>query len=316
MLFSILIPAYKGQYLKECIDSVIGQSYQSFEIIILNDCSPDDIDSIVNEYSDQRIRYYKNDVNVGAKDVVYNWNKCLDLSLGEYVICMGDDDLLSPGCLEKYKNAINDYPDIKVFHCRSFIVDELSKKISLTTSWPLKETVFENMWHRINYYREQFIGDFLYKKDELVNKGGFYYLPFAWASDDITSYMAMEDRGIIHINDPLFCYRKNSLTITSSGDPRVKLEAISLEERWYYNFMSSHKPCCSVDKVAYSSIEKTLPRYFKRKRIYTIAYCRKTQHYFIRSFVFWLTHLKETQLSLMELGYAFILACKNKFGRT
>lgn len=47
-LFSIMIPVYKPQYLEECIDSILAQTYRDFELILVNDGSPYDIDSIVN----------------------------------------------------------------------------------------------------------------------------------------------------------------------------------------------------------------------------------------------------------------------------
>ena len=72
--FSVTIPAYKDRYLKETIDSVLAQTYQNYEIVIVNDASPYDLDSIVQQYTDQRIRYFKNEKNCGAKNVVDNWN--------------------------------------------------------------------------------------------------------------------------------------------------------------------------------------------------------------------------------------------------
>lgn len=58
MKFSITIPAYKAKFLKECIDSILSQTYNDFELIIVNDASPEYLDSIINGYSDSRIRYY------------------------------------------------------------------------------------------------------------------------------------------------------------------------------------------------------------------------------------------------------------------
>lgn len=59
--FSIIVPAFKKQFLKECIDSILAQSYDNFEVIIINDHSPQDLDVIINNYKDERIRYYKNE---------------------------------------------------------------------------------------------------------------------------------------------------------------------------------------------------------------------------------------------------------------
>ena len=109
MKFTIAIPAYKRTFLKECIDSILAQTYKDFELIIINDASPEDLDSVVECYKDSRIRYYVNETNCGALNVVDNWNKCLDYALGEYLILMGDDDKLLPYCLEEYVKMILDF---------------------------------------------------------------------------------------------------------------------------------------------------------------------------------------------------------------
>lgn len=64
-LVSIGIPAYKATYLKEAIDSVLNQTYTKFELIIVNDKSPENIEEIISTYNDKRIRYYKNEDNLG-----------------------------------------------------------------------------------------------------------------------------------------------------------------------------------------------------------------------------------------------------------
>ncbi len=107
MKFSITIPAYKKRYLAEAIESVIRQSYNDFELIIVDDCSPEDLYSIVQSFSDSRIKYFRNQTNCGAIDVVDNWNICLSYCTGDFVICMGDDDRLLPNCLEEYLELIN-----------------------------------------------------------------------------------------------------------------------------------------------------------------------------------------------------------------
>lgn len=74
MKFSILVPAYKPQFLAECIESILAQTYPDWELIIVNDASPYDIDSIVSKYDDERIHYRKREQGFGAKRLVENWD--------------------------------------------------------------------------------------------------------------------------------------------------------------------------------------------------------------------------------------------------
>ena len=84
--FSISIPAFKRRFLKECIDSILSQTCHDFELIIVNDASPEDLHSVVRQYSDSRIYYYVNEKNCGAVNVVDNWNKCLEYAKGDFII--------------------------------------------------------------------------------------------------------------------------------------------------------------------------------------------------------------------------------------
>lgn len=309
--FSITIPAYKAKFLKKCIDSILCQTYDNFEVIVLNDASPEPIDEIIAGYDDQRIFYYKNDNNVGAEKVVDNWNKCLDYATGDYIICMGDDDMLMPDCLQEYYSWIRDYPEIDVFHCRSYIINDEGEKVSLTPSWAKHESVWDNIWHRVYDYRDHFIGDYLYKRIALVENGKFYYLPMAWASDDITSYIVMREKGVMHIDSPLFCYRRNDMTISNTGNVEIKLKAIEGEELWYEHFMVTYMPEKGIDRVLFDSIQNELPHYFKIKRLKTVAYFGYGKG-LLRSFFHWLKRQREIKLSKAEVVYATILAAKDK----
>ena len=68
-MISIGLPIYKVDFLEQAIDSVLNQTHQDYELIILNDNSPYDVEKILNKYGDSRIRYYKNLENIGMKDL-------------------------------------------------------------------------------------------------------------------------------------------------------------------------------------------------------------------------------------------------------
>lgn len=259
--FSILIPAYKKRYLRECIDSILSQTYSNFEIIILNDDSPDGLDEVVENYRDERINYYCNPRNVGAVDVVDNWNKCLELSSGDYIICMGDDDKLRTDCLASYAHMIEAYPDISVFHTRSLIIDEESVPYALTAARAEYETVYDYMFNCLMNPTVQFVGDFLYKADDLKKNGGYYKFPLAWGSDYVTSYIAASKGGIVHTNVPLFCYRQNRQSITSGSYGDLKFAATKAKCSFLRTFIENLKPDTEETSLMKNMLLKRLPQY-------------------------------------------------------
>lgn len=310
MRYSIGIPAYKGKFLFKCIESILKQDYADFELIIVNDASPEDLYSIVRQFDDPRIRYFKNDKNCGAENVVDNWNICLSYASGEYFILMGDDDEMMPNYLSEFNNLIIKFPHLDVYHCRSFIIDDDSEIKSLTPSWPEFESVYENIWHRMKGLRSQYISDFLYRTDSLKRNTGFFKLPAAWASDDISAYEAAINHGIAHTQEPLFCYRESDVTISNSGSIDLKIKAIKGEEDWYNIFLEKNIPSNYTDLIFFNNILNEKNKYFLNKRIETIAYFGIRKNFFFRDFMKFLIQRNKIKLGLSHIIYAGILAVK------
>ncbi|MFE1983610.1 MULTISPECIES: bifunctional glycosyltransferase/CDP-glycerol:glycerophosphate glycerophosphotransferase [Streptomyces] len=96
---SLVVPVYKVQgYLSECLESVLGQDYADFEIVAVDDCSPDGSGAILDEYAaqDDRIRVIHLTENVGLGRAR---NAALEKARGDYVLFLDSDDTLSPGAL-------------------------------------------------------------------------------------------------------------------------------------------------------------------------------------------------------------------------
>lgn len=102
---SICIPTYNGStHLRECLESVIVQTHQAVEILCVDDCSSDDTLELLKSYArqDSRIRVEVNRNNLG---LVGNWNRCIELSSGEWIKFVFQDDFIYPQCIEKMLNA-------------------------------------------------------------------------------------------------------------------------------------------------------------------------------------------------------------------
>lgn len=138
-LVSILIPVYQGQnYIKSTIESIIQQTFQDFELIIVDNNSTDLTESIVRSFDDDRILFFKNKTNIGA---VNNWNLCLKLSSGKYIKLISHDDLIDDDCLRSQVEILEQDTRLQlsfVFSSRN-IVDERSNLI-FTKRYPFRSS--------------------------------------------------------------------------------------------------------------------------------------------------------------------------------
>ncbi|MFP7299076.1 glycosyltransferase family 2 protein [Neobacillus niacini] len=96
---SIIMPTYNTnkEYLKKAIDSIINQTYDFIELIIIDDCSVDDYEFISKSYNDKRIKLFRNDMNLG---VARTLNRGLEIATGDYIVRMDSDDIA-------YRNRIS-----------------------------------------------------------------------------------------------------------------------------------------------------------------------------------------------------------------
>lgn len=106
---SILMPVYNtASYLREAIDSILAQTFEDFELIILDDCSTDESPTILDTYKDERIVLYRGTKNVGIANVL---NVGMDMARGKYVARMDSDDISSPIRLQVQYDYLERHPE-------------------------------------------------------------------------------------------------------------------------------------------------------------------------------------------------------------
>lgn len=109
---TVLMSVYNGEkYLREAIDSILGQTFKDFEFLIIDDGSTDGSAAIIGSYSDPRIRLIRNVKNIG---LTRSLNKGLKLAKGQYIARMDADDISLPERLEKEVAIAGAYPEITV----------------------------------------------------------------------------------------------------------------------------------------------------------------------------------------------------------
>jgi glycosyltransferase involved in cell wall biosynthesis len=128
---SICVPVYNGEkYLEQCLDCILNQSFSDLEVVVIDDHSDDMSFEIAKKYKtiDYRVRVFRNERNLG---LARNWNRCVELSHGEWIKFVFQDDVIELNCLEKMMNMATLERGLVV--CRRRIVfDNVSHMIKKT----------------------------------------------------------------------------------------------------------------------------------------------------------------------------------------
>ena len=113
---SFVVPCYKhGHFLAACVGSILGQTFTDLEVLIMDDCSPDDTPAIARTLTDPRVRYIRNEHNLGH---LANYNKGISLARGEFIWLINVDDYLRrPYVLERFVRALDANPGAAYAFC-------------------------------------------------------------------------------------------------------------------------------------------------------------------------------------------------------
>lgn len=133
---SIGIPVRNGQrYLGRALDSLLAQTFTDFEIIICDNDSSDQTETICREYKarDPRVRYFRNGTNLGPAG---NHNKCFNISRGQYFRWHAHDDMCAPTYLEKCVEALDSDPTIVIAYPKTRVIDENDQPLNDYTFHP------------------------------------------------------------------------------------------------------------------------------------------------------------------------------------
>lgn len=256
-LVSIVIPVYNVEpYLRECLDSVVGQSYKNLEILIVDDASTDGSYEICGEYAqrDERIHLFKNEVNRGLS---VTRNIALDNANGDYIGFVDSDDFIDPNMYDiMVKRLEADNSDMVM--CNYFWTDESGKKTSHYVSYNCGrklrgvEKIRENVMTINNC-----VWDKLFKKELFENirfPEGRYY-------EDIFIMHELFDKAksVSITSESLYCYRRRSTGITLCS---VKTEHFDIVDAYIakYVYVSEKYPDEKkmTDKLAESVISNMI----------------------------------------------------------
>jgi teichuronic acid biosynthesis glycosyltransferase TuaG len=222
-LVSIITPAYNAQsFIAQTIESVIAQTYQNWELIIVNDCSTDRTSQIMQKYAEQdrRIRLVHASKNNG---VAATRNLALAAAHGKYIAFLDSDDIWAPEKLEKQISFMmkNDY----AFTFTSYqLIDETGQELNRFVFARPKMTYKDVL-------KNTLIGCLTVMVDR--DKVGSFSMPLIAHTEDTMTWVDILKRGFIAygIPDILASYRISARSMTSN-----KVSAAKLQWRTYRNY--------------------------------------------------------------------------------
>lgn len=215
---SICIPTFNAaEYLRQAVESVLVQSYQNLEIVIVDNCSTDHTVTLVEELirnSSRNIRFYKNDRNIG---LVGNLNRCLEYAHGTYIKFLMADDLLLPGCLEQMAIGLDTNKSVALVASGRLIIDEHGRELTISrysntnVVVPGKQAITECL------FGSNYIGEptaVMFRQSDV--KGKFREnLPQVL---DMDMWFRLLERGdLLYISEPLCAVRQHADQMTHAN---------------------------------------------------------------------------------------------------
>jgi len=134
---SFIVPCYKlAHFLGDCLNSILTQTYGDFEVLIMDDCSPDNTAEVAAEFKDPRVIYIRNETNLGH---LRNYNKGIELSRGQYIwLISADDCLRSQKVLQRYIDLLEKNPQVGYVFCPPMYLTGEGEEIGIADlyAWP------------------------------------------------------------------------------------------------------------------------------------------------------------------------------------
>jgi glycosyltransferase involved in cell wall biosynthesis len=206
-LVTIGIPTYNraDSFLKGALESALSQTYDNIEIIISDNCSSDHTERLVRSYSDTRIRYYKQNENIGPWR---NMNYCLSAARGVYFLMLHDDDLIDTNLIQKCLDVIQYKTDKGIIIAGAREIDNEGNIIAEKPNHCHGMSTYEFLmeWYKKNIVL--FLCSILFNTQKLKEMGGFkeHYLYY---TDVAAEFELISKTERVDVMDVLGSFRVN-----------------------------------------------------------------------------------------------------------
>jgi glycosyltransferase involved in cell wall biosynthesis len=219
---SFVVPCYKlGHLLAECVGSVLSQTYTDWELLIMDDCSPDNTAEVAQSFQDPRVKHIRNEQNLG---LVNNFNKGIGLSRGKYVwIISADDYLRRPYTLEQYVEFMEKHPQVGYTFCPAAKVEN-GQETEIQAGYGKNRIIAGHAFLKPLVRGNLILAPTAIVRRECYETMGVFpevpvwageELDFSWAQDWYLWCLFALRFDVGYLAESLVCYRLHELSVTS-----------------------------------------------------------------------------------------------------
>lgn len=239
---AIVIPAYKARFLEDAIRSVLTQTNQNFRLYVCDDNSPHDLASIVHPLLlGTRHIFHRFDDNLGKLSLADHWTRCVHISSEPWIWLFSDDDLMTTDCVENFwRTARAASLQTTVYRFNTLTIDAFGGVVRVNPPHPQRERPIQFAYHRLRRERLSFVSEYIFKRTEFDRVDGFYALPAAWGSDDVSWILFSGDQYLITIPEGRVYWRSSEENISNQRGSigTLKIEASLAYIEWLLHWAS------------------------------------------------------------------------------
>ncbi|MGV3704180.1 MAG: glycosyltransferase family 2 protein [Arcticibacter sp.] len=215
---AIVIPAYKLTYFRETLESMSAQECQDFTVYIGDDASPEDLASLVDEYSCRiPIVYRRFEENLGGNDLVAHWERCISMTEGEeWIWLFSDDDVMEASCVKNFYGCMTQVCNAELFHFDLKFIDHGGFVTKICKAFPEYLSVAEFFDRRVGFRLNSTVVEYIFSRTAYEREGGFKNNDLAWCSDDASWIKLGRQTGIVTIPGANVSWRSGGLNISSN----------------------------------------------------------------------------------------------------
>lgn len=182
---AIIIPAYKSTFLAAALDSIAAQTCKDFTVYIGDDHSPNHLEEIVEQYKDKfRLVYKRFDTNMGGKDLVAQWKRCVEMVQDEeWLWLFSDDDVMEPRCVEEFYQTVKAHPNAGLVHFNLLKLENSTGKLYDLPKFPEYCPAKMYLDEKVRGHFISMVVEFVTRRDIYEKTGGFQNFDMAWGSD-------------------------------------------------------------------------------------------------------------------------------------